>query len=120
MPAYADRVFETISVAAGTGPITLGGAPTGARTFADAFPDRPIFVGYALEDSTSSAWEVGKGTLNSTGTILTRDVIRSSSNGGLPITVDTGSSIVCTFSSEQIDNANIGLQVAQFNGLAMP
>ena len=66
MPAYADRVLEITTTAPGTGPITLdGGALPGTRTFASAFPNRPVLIGYSVEDSTGSIWEIGKGTLNS-------------------------------------------------------
>lgn len=117
MPRYADRVKETVSGTPGTGPITLGGAALGCQTFAAGFDDRPAFVGYAIEDG--AAWEVGKGTLNSTGTTLTRDTLRDSSTGSF-LSLTSAAVVFCTPSAEQIDNANIGHQSAQARGLAMP
>lgn len=117
MPKYADRVKETVSGTPGTGTITLGGASSGYQTFSAGFEDKPCVVGYAIEDGTS--WEVGKGTLNSTGTTLTRDVLRDSSTGAF-LSLTSAAIVFCSPSAEQLDNGNIGLQVAQFRGLAMP
>lgn len=117
MPRFADRVKETVSGTPGTGAITLGGASSGYQTFAAGFDDKPAVVGYAIEDGT--AWEVGKGTLNSTGTTLTRDTLRDSSTGSF-LNLTSSAVVFCTPSSELIDNANVGLQVAQMRGLAMP
>lgn len=108
----------SVSGTPGTGAVTLGSASSGFQSFADGFPNRPCVVGYAIEDGT--AWEVGKGTLNATGTQITRDVIRSSSNSGATINATSSAVIFCTPSSEQLDNANIGLQLAQMRGYALP
>lgn len=118
MPRYADRVKMSVSGTPGTGAITLGSASSGFQSFASGFPDRPCLVGYAIEDGT--AWEVGEGTLNSTGTQITRDTVRSSSNSGNAINATSAAVVFCTPSAEQIDNANIGLQLAQARGYAMP
>lgn len=118
MPRFADRVKEAVSGTPGTGAITLGGASSGCQTWADGFSDaRPCVVGYAIEDGT--AWEVGKGTLNSTGTTLTRDVLRDSSTGSF-LDLTSAAVVFCTPSAEMIDNSNIGQVVAQSRGLAMP
>jgi hypothetical protein len=77
----------------------------------------PCVVGYAIEDGT--AWEVGKGTLNSTGTTLTRDTLRSSSTGAF-LNLTSSAVVFCTPSSEQIDNASLGNILAHARGLAMP
>ncbi len=118
MPRFADRVKETVSGTPGTGAITLGGAVSGFQTFANGFASmRPCYLVYAVEDGT--AWEVGNGTLNSTGTTLTRDLLRSSSTGSF-LNLTSAAIVFCTPSSETIDNANIGQVVAQANGYAMP
>lgn len=117
MPRYADRVSETVSGTPGTGPITFGGASPKCQTWAAGFPDRPAYVGYAIEDG--DAWEVGVGTLNSTGTQLTRDKLRSSSTGAF-LNLTSSAVVYCTPSAEMIDNSNIGQVVAQARGLAMP
>ena len=118
MPRFADRVKETVTGTPGTGAITLGGASSGYQTWAAGFAGMmPTVVGYAIEDGT--AWEVGKGTLNSTGTTLTRDVLRSSSTGSF-LNLTSAAVVFCSPSAEMIDNANIGLILAQVRGMAMP
>jgi len=118
MPYYSDRTKDT-TTSTGTGAITLSGtAPTGYQSFATAFGSSSLTVGYVIEGT--SEWEVGKGTFNGT-TGLTRDTIRSSSNVNALVNFSAGTkSVYIDASSEQIDNANIGYQVAQIRGLAMP
>jgi len=118
MPRYADRVKETTATT-GTGTITFSGASTGFQTFASGFPSgiRPCSIGYAIEDG--SAWEVGRGTLNSSGTTLTRDIIRASSTGSV-LSLSGSAVVFCTPAAEMIDNANIGQVMAQATGQAMP
>lgn len=118
MPYFADRV-QDVTTTTGTGSITLAGTPpTGYRTFASAFGATSTTVQYCIVGG--SQWEVGKGVFNGT-TGLTRDMVRSSSNGGALVNFSAGSKdVFCTASSEIIDNANIGLQVAQMRGQAMP
>lgn len=118
MPIFADRVQETVSGTPGTGAITFGGAVSGFQTFAAGFPSKPVVIGYVIEDGTN--WEVGMGTLNSSGTQLTRDKIRSSSNSGSAINASSSAKVFCTPSAEFFDNANIGQVLAQSRGWAMP
>lgn len=118
MPRLADRVKQGVSGTPGTGPITLGASVPGFRTFAAGFAGSlPTVIGYAIEDGT--AWEVGKGTLNSTGTVLTRDSLRSSSTGSF-LSLTSSAFVFCTASAELLDNANIGQILAQQRGLLMP
>ena len=115
MPRFADRVQETTTTT-GTGAYTLAGAVAGFQTFASGFGSGNSMVGYATTDGTN--WEVGKGTFNGT-TTLTRDVIRSSSNAGAAVNWGAGTkNIWCDASAEAIDNANIGMTLAQANGQA--
>lgn len=116
MPYIADRVQETTSTT-GTGAVTLAGAVTGYRTFAAGFGSSSQVVNYLIV--SGSSWEVGKGTFNGT-TGLTRDSIRASSNSNNAITLSGTSNVFCTAPAELLDNANIGMQVAQFRGMAMP
>lgn len=118
MPVYADRVKETTAVV-GTGDATLLGAASGFRSFATAFSGAsPLVVGYAIVGGAE--WEVGKGVFNGTDTI-TRDVVRSSSNSNSLVPFSAGTKdIFVTPSSESIDNCNVGLQLAQSNGWALP
>lgn len=74
-----DRVKEPTTTA-GTGSISLGGAPVGYRAFSEvATNGQTVF--YTIRHRTTGEWEVGKGTWQ-TGGILTRDTVYSSSNGG--------------------------------------
>lgn len=120
MPRLADRVKETTTTT-GTGTVTLAGAVSGFQSFATAFPDAGsggVLVGYCITDGTS--WEVGKGIYSNAGT-LTRDTIRSSSNGGNAVNFGAGSKdVFVTASSELLDNANTGPLLAQVNGWALP
>ena len=118
MPYFADRV-QDVTTSTGTGAITLAGTPpTGYRTFASAFGSTSTTVQYCI--AGGSEWEVGKGVFNGT-TGLTRDSVRSSSNAGALVNFSAGSkNVFCTASSEIVDNGNIGYQLAQVRGQAMP
>lgn len=118
MPVIADRVKDT-TTSTGTGAITLSGtAPTGYQTFATAFGSGSVSVGYCIAGGTE--WEVGKGTFNGT-TGLTRDTVRSSSNSNALVSFSAGTKdVFVTAPAELIDNANIGLQLAQISGWALP
>lgn len=116
MPYIADRVQET-TASTGTGAVTLAGAVSGYRTFAAGFGSQPLSVSYLIVSGAN--WEVGKGTFNGT-TGLTRDTVRSSSNGNALIALSGTSNVFCTASAELLHNSNIGLQSAQIRGLAMP
>ena len=118
MPYYSDRTQET-TTSTGTTAITLSGtAPTGFQTFAAGLGSTSKTVGYVIEGT--SQWEVGKGTFNGT-TGLTRDTVRSSSNSGSLVNFSAGTkNVYIDASSEQIDNANIGYQIVQVRGWALP
>jgi hypothetical protein len=118
MGYIADRVQVTTATT-GTGAVTLGAAVSGYQSFATAFADKmPCVVAYLIVSGT--AWEVGRGTLNSVGDTLTRDNIRTSSNAGALITLSGTSNVFCTASAEFLDNSKIGLQYALNRGFAMP
>jgi hypothetical protein len=118
MPYLADRVQETTSTT-GTGTVTLAGAVAGYQSFATGFAgDLPCLVGYLIVSGT--AWEVGKGVINAGGTTLTRTDVKSSSNANALISLAGTSNVFCTASAELLDNANIGLQLAQQRGFALP
>jgi hypothetical protein len=59
----------------GTGTITLGAAVPGFLTFAQAGVGNGVVVSYGITDGNNS--EVGTGTYTSTGTTLTRTVVKS-------------------------------------------
>lgn len=116
MPYFADRV-QDVTTTTGTGAITLAGTPpTGYRTFATAFGSTSCTVQYCIVGG--SEWEVGKGVFNGT-TGLTRDSVRSSSNSNALVNFSAGNKdVFCTASSEIIDSANVGFQVANSRGQA--
>jgi hypothetical protein len=119
MPATADRCRET-STTTGTGSVTLAGAATQYQSFNTAFGSSPVTVMYAIVGQTGTEWEVGKGTYNGSIT-LSRDVVRSSSNANALVSFSAGTKdVFATVTAEQLDNANIGMQLAQVQGWAMP
>lgn len=73
-----DRIKET-STTSGTGTLTLAGAASGFRSFADIGNGNTTY--YAIVDSTAGTWEVGIGTYTSSGTTLSRDTVLSNSSG---------------------------------------
>lgn len=73
-----DRIKET-STTSGTGTLTLAGAASGFRSFADVGNANTTY--YAIVDSTAGTWEVGIGTYTSSGTTLSRDTVLSNSSG---------------------------------------
>lgn len=73
-----DRVKET-STTSGTGTLTLAGAATGYRSFADIGNGNSTY--YTIVDNTANTWEVGIGTYTSSGTTLSRDTVISNSSG---------------------------------------
>lgn len=62
----------------GTGTITLGSAASGFLTFAQAGVVNGDIVSYGIQDGTSR--EVGTGTYTSSGTSLTRSVVKSTNS----------------------------------------
>ncbi len=74
----ADRIKET-STTSGTGTLTLAGAVSGFRSFADIGNGNTTY--YAIVDSGAATWEVGIGTYTSSGTTLSRDTVLSNSSG---------------------------------------
>jgi hypothetical protein len=121
VPYIADRVKES-TTSTGTGAITLSGvaATGGYQTLATAFGSSSRVVGYAIVDTANSAFEVGKGTFNGT-TGLTRDTVRTSSNGNALVNFAAGTKdVFITASAELIDNGNTGMQYAAGRGYLMP
>jgi hypothetical protein len=97
---YADRVKETTTTT-GTGTITLGGAVTDYRSFSSAIAVGDV-VAYCIEDTVNHAWEVGMGTLVTSGT-LSRDTVLSSSNSNALVTFAAGTkSIFCTLPGSRL------------------
>jgi hypothetical protein len=99
MPLYADRVKESTTTI-GTGTITLAGAASGFQSFNTAFSNGQQ-VYYAIVGGTE--WEVGIGTFTSSGTTLSRDVVRASSNSGALVSFSSGSKdVFCTLDAQSL------------------
>lgn len=80
-----DRIKETTTTT-GTGTITLGGAPTGFKTFSSRFATGDeVYYTIVL----GSEWEVGIGTLASSSTI-SRDQVLASSNSDALVDFSAG------------------------------
>lgn len=75
-----DRVQET-TTSPGTGDATLLGAVTGFQTFSSAIGNGNTCY-YAIADQGGANWEVGLGTYVSSGNVLQRTTVFSSSAGG--------------------------------------
>lgn len=73
VPQLADLVLETVN-APGTGAFTLGGAPDGRQTFADAFPSGGDVFYYAA-DGVQSEWGIGTLTVGSPNVLVRKTVI---------------------------------------------
>ena len=92
----ADRVQETTN-SPGTGTATLLGAVSGYQSFSTGIGANNTTY-YVIADQLGTNWEVGLGALNSTGTVLTRTTVYSSSNGGSTVNFATGLQYVwCDF-----------------------
>lgn len=78
-----DRILETTTTT-GTGTLTLAGAVTGFRSFADVGNSNTCYyVIFAVDGNgnPSGSWEVGLGTYTSAGTTLSRDTVYRTSAG---------------------------------------
>ena len=90
-----DRVKET-STTTGTGAFTLDGAQTGFDTFALGIGGSNTTY-YAIFNQGTSEWEVGLGTLDAGGTVLTRTTVITSSNSDSVVTFTSGTKdVFCT------------------------
>jgi hypothetical protein len=83
-----DRVLET-STSTGTGTFTLAGAASGFQTFlAGVGASNTTY--YTIVNTAANEWEVGLGTLDATGLILTRTTVYTSSNSNSAVTFTAG------------------------------
>ena len=90
-----DRVKQT-STTTGTGPFTLDVAQTGFDTFAAGIGGSNTTY-YAIFNQGTSEWEVGLGTLDAGGTVLTRTTVITSSNSDTVVTFTGGTKdVFCT------------------------
>jgi hypothetical protein len=92
-----DRVKETTTTTS-TGTYTLGGAQVGYQSFSVVGNGNSTY--YTVTDGTN--WEVGIGTYTSSGTLLSRDTIFESSNGGSAVNWGAGSKdVFVTYPAER-------------------
>lgn len=87
-----DRVLET-STSVGTGTFTLAGSPSGFQTFSSGIGASNTTY-YTIASNTANEWEVGFGTLDATGTVLTRTTVYKSSNSNNPVVFTAGTKTV--------------------------
>jgi hypothetical protein len=125
----ADRVRETTDTS-GIGPVTLDGAVTAYQTFAAAIGDGNQTY-YTIASPLLDEWEVGIGTYFSTGNLLTRNTVLSSSNAGSLVSFTLGAKdVFVTQPSERTvfvdqynvmrgaNNANANLAVGVYSAQA--
>ena len=92
-----DRVQET-STTTGTGTLTLAGAVSGFQSFSVIGNGNTTYYAIVL----GSEWEVGLGTYTSSGTLLSRDTILESSNGGTAVNFSAGTkNVFVTYPAEE-------------------
>jgi hypothetical protein len=101
----ADRVKDTTTTV-GTGSVTLSGSPpAGFQSFGAAIGNGNTTY-YTI--NAGSEWEVGIGTYNSTGLVLNRDTVLSSSNGGSLVNFSAGTKdVFVTYPAEKSVNEDV-------------
>jgi hypothetical protein len=100
-----DRVLES-STTTGTGPFTLAGAASTFQTFANGIGASNTTY-YTIVNTNANEWEVGFGTLDATGLILTRTTVYRSSNSNNAVTFTAGTkNVFCTYPSIKSVNLN--------------
>lgn len=98
-----DRVLES-STTTGTGPFTLAGAASSFQSFSAGIGANNTTY-YAIANTNASEWEVGLGTLDATGLILTRTTVYRSSNSNNAVSFTAGTKTVfCTYPSTRSVN----------------
>lgn len=106
MPQFYDRVRDTTTTT-GTGTITVSGSPPIAHVALSAVPTGSK-ISYVIVGQSSAEWEVGEGTVAS-GTTMTRDVVRASSNSGSLVNFSAGTKdFWIDMPAAQVERSNIG------------
>lgn len=97
-----DRVRETTTTV-GTGSVSLAGAVTGFRSFSVIGNNNTTY--YCIAGQGTSEWEVGLGTYSTTGPVLARTTVLSSSNSGSLVNFSAGTKdVFVTYPSEKSVN----------------
>lgn len=98
-----DRVYE-LSTATGTGTFSLTGAPSSFQTFAAGVGANNTTY-YAIQNTGANEFEIGLGTLDATGSILTRTTVYRSSNSNNLVDFSAGTkNVFCTYPSTKSVN----------------
>jgi hypothetical protein len=113
----ADRVKETTTVA-GTGAISLGGAPTGYQPFSTIGNGNSTF--YSITFGNSTQWETGIGTYNSATNTLSRDTVLTSSNANSLVNFFTGNKTVLLTQPSSRAVYAVGGNIVAANGATLP
>jgi hypothetical protein len=94
-----DRV-KVLATTTGTGSFTLGSAVTGYQDFSVIGDGNTTF--YTIAAQATNDWEVGIGTYTASGTLLSRDTILESSNGGSAVNFPAGNKdVFVTYPAER-------------------
>jgi hypothetical protein len=94
-----DRV-KVLATTTGTGTFTLGSAVTGFQDFSVIGDGNTTY--YTIAAQTTPDWEVGIGTYTASGTLLSRDTILESSNGGAAVDFPAGTKdVFVTYPAER-------------------
>jgi hypothetical protein len=103
-----DRVLETSTVT-GTGPATLLGASTGFQSFSAGIGANNTTYYCIVNPNVANEFEVGFGTLDATGLILTRTTVYRSSNSNNAVVFTAGTKTVfVTYPSTRSVNLSSG------------
>lgn len=94
-----DRV-KVLATTTGTGTFTLGSAVTGFQDFSVIGDGNTTY--YTISAQATPDWEVGIGTYTASGTLLSRDTILESSNGGAAVDFPAGTKdVFVTYPAER-------------------
>ena len=94
-----DRV-KVLATTTGTGAFTLGSAVTGFQSFSVIGDGNTTY--YTIAAQVTPDWEVGIGTYTASGTLLSRDTILESSNGGSAVDFPAGTKdVFVTYPAER-------------------
>lgn len=110
---FADRVQQT-GTADTTVSFTLSGSVTGFQTFTAIGNANTTY--YSATDINGN-WEVGIGTYTTSGTLLTRNTILSSSNSGNAVTFTSTVNVWCDYSAKKsvIQDASGNINLNSFD-----
>lgn len=98
--AKLNNIARMSTATTGTGTLTLGSAVTGFISFASAGVSNGDVITYAIEDGNNR--EIGRGVYTSSGTTLTRSVLKST-NSNSAINLSGSAEVFITAAAEDVD-----------------